>query len=46
MSPSVLNAINASAMDLPGLIPIILVHDMAHDPSFIVRTFKYPIIYM
>jgi len=46
LTPGLLNAINAGAAGHPGLVPIILVHDMAYDPSFIVRTFKGPVIYM
>lgn len=45
LTPRVLNTINAAAQGLPGLIPIVLVHDMAHDPSFIVRNFKYSASY-
>lgn len=46
LSPGLLNMINAAAQGHPGLIPIVLVHDMANDPSFIVRTIKDPFIYM
>lgn len=46
LSPGLLNTINAAAQGHPGLIPIVTVHDMAQDPSFIVRTFKHPVIYM
>lgn len=46
MTPGTLNTINAAAQGHPGLIPILLVHDMAHDPSLIVRSFTSPVIYM
>lgn len=47
MTPGLLNTINAAAQGHPGLISILLVHDMAQDPSLIGRTFKNsPVIYM
>ena len=47
LTPGLLNTINAAAQGHSGLIPILLVHDMAQDPSLIGRTFKHsPVIYM